>query len=106
MHTEGRGYDLHAVRGAELRCVEVKGRAGSASAAGIALTGGELVQAAQRGDCYWLYVVDHCADGTGNLYGAWQNPIRTFGGGFTGIRLWRLPGSELSAALDKQGDTS
>ena len=106
VHTEGRGYDLHAERGAELRCVEVKGRAGSASASGITLTGGELVQAAQRGDSYWLYVVDHCADGTGHLYGAWQNPIRTFGGGFTGIRLWRLPGSELSAALDKQGDIS
>ena len=106
VHTQGRGYDLHAVRGAEQRCVEVKGRAGRASATGIALTGGELAQAAQLGDDYWLYVVDQCADGTGNLYGAWQNPIQTFQGGFTGVRLWRLPGSELKAALGKQGDIS
>ena len=106
VHTEGRGYDLHAVRGAEQRCVEVKGRAGKASTTGITLTGGELAQAAQLGDDYWLYVVDECADGIGHLYGAWKNPIQTFPGGFTDIPLWRLPGSELKAALDKQGDTS
>ena len=106
VHTEGRGYDLHAVRGSEQRCVEVKGRAGKASTTGITLTGGELAQAAQLGDEYWLYVVDECAAGTGHLYGAWKNPIQTFPGGFTDIPLWRLPGSELKAALDKQGDIS
>ena len=106
VHTEGHGYDLRAERGSEQRCVEVKGRAGKASSAGITLTGGELVQAAQRGDDYWLYVVDECADGIGHLYGRWQNPIRTFPGGFIDIPLWRLPGSQLKAALDKQGDIS
>ena len=42
VHTEDRGYDLLAERGAEQRCIEVKGRAGNASNTGIELTGGEL----------------------------------------------------------------
>ena len=104
VHTEGHGYDLYAERGSEQRCVEVKGRTGSASSVGVRLTGGELARASQLGDEYWLYVVENCFDGEGRLYGAWQNPAETFRDSFTDVSIVRLPGSELKAALDKQGD--
>ena len=100
---DGRGYDLHAIKAAEQRCVEVKGRKGSASTSGVALTGGELLEAAQLGDDYWLYVVEHCNDGTGRLYGAWPNPAQTFRGRFTDVPTARLAGSELKAALPSRG---
>ena len=101
VHTENKGFDLLADRGAEQRCVEVKGRAGSASSTGIELTGGELDEARQRGDRYWLYVVEHCEDGTGRLYDAWQNPARVFQDKFKSVPVVRLPGSTLKAARGK-----
>ena len=104
VHTEGHGYDLHAERGPEQRCVEVKGRAGNASNTGVTLTGGELAKASQLGDEYWLYVVENCFDGEGRLYGAWQNPAETFRDSFIDVPIVRLPGSELKAALGKQGE--
>ena len=106
MHTDGHGYDLLAARGAEQRCIEVKGRAGSASTVGIILTSGELTAAEQLGNEYWLYVIDHCADGAGRIYGAWQNPWKVFRDRFNDIALVRLAGSELKAALHHQGDHS
>ncbi|MXW97847.1 MAG: DUF3883 domain-containing protein [Acidimicrobiaceae bacterium] len=99
VHTEGGGYDLYAERGAEQRCVEVKGLAGSAASAGVRLTGGELAKAAQLGDEYWLYVVENCVDGEGRLYAAWQNPAETFRDSFTDVPVVRLSGSRLKAAL-------
>ena len=104
VHTEGHGYDLYAERGSEQRCIEVKGRTGSASSVGVRLTGGELARASQLGDEYWLYVVEKCFDGEGRLYGAWQNPAETFRDSFTDVSIVRLAGSQLKAALDKQGD--
>jgi hypothetical protein len=101
---QGRGYDLHAVKGPAQRCVEVKGRRGSAASVGVSLTGGELLQAAQLGGDYWLYIIDGCEDGTGHLYGAWPNPAETFQGRFKDVPLVRLPGGELKAALAKTGD--
>ena len=106
VHTEGRSYDLHAERGAEQRCVEVKGLAGNASTSGIRLTGGELAKAAQLGDEYWLYVVDNCIDGDGRLYAAWQDPAEKFQDSFQDVDVVRLPGSELKAALGKQGEAA
>ena len=101
---DGRGYDLHAVRAAEQRCVEVKGRKASAASTGVSLTGGELIEAAQLGADYWLYVVENCTDGTGRLYGAWPNPAETFRGRFIDVPTVRLAGGELKAALHLQGD--
>ena len=101
---DGRGYDLHAVKAADQRCVEVKGRRGSAASVGVSLTGGELLEAVQLGDYYWLYVVENCADGTGSLYGAWPNPAETFRGRFTDVPTVRLAGGELKAALPQAGD--
>ena len=106
VHSEDRGYDLLAVRGAEQRCIEVKGRAGNASNTGIELTGGELNSADQLGDDYWLYVVENCSGGEGELCGAWQNPAEIFRERFIDVPVVRLPGSELKAAADKQGDIS
>ncbi len=104
VHTEGGGYDLHAQRAAELRCVEVKGLAGSSASAGIRLTGGELATAAQFGDDYWLYVVENCVNGEGHLYAAWQNPAKTFHDSFTDVPVLRLSGSHLKAALAEPGE--
>ncbi len=103
VHRENRGYDLHAVRGSEQRCVEVKGRAGQASSGGVSLTGGELIQAAQLGDQYWLYVVDNCFDGKGRLFGRWQNPVEVFHEWLEDTPVYRLAGSRLKQALDQQG---
>ena len=104
VHTEGHAYDLHAERGSEQRCVEVKGLAGNASSAGVRLTGGELAKASQLADEYWLYVVENCFDGEGRLYAAWQNPAETFRDSFIDVPIVRLLGSDLKAALGKQGD--
>ena len=106
VHTDGHGSDLLAARGAAQRCIDVKGRAGSASTVGIILTSGELTAAEQLDDEYWLYVIDQCADGAGRIYGAWQNPWKVFRDRFNDIALVRLAGSELKAALHNQGDHS
>ena len=106
VHTEGHSYDLYAERGSEQRCVEAKGLAGNASSTGVRLTGGELAKASQLGDEFWLYVVENCFDGEGRLYGAWQNPAETFRDSFIDVPIVRLPGSQLKAALDKQGEAA
>ena len=98
VHTENIGFDLLAVRGADQRCIEVKGCRGSASSKGIELTGGELEAARTMGDEYWLYVVDYCEDGAGTLFGAWQNPEKVFRDEFKPVPMVRLPGSALKAA--------
>ena len=103
VHTEGDSYDLYAERGSDQRCIEAKGLAGNASSAGVRLTGGELAKASQLGDEYWLYVVENCFDGEGRLYAAWQNPAETFRDSFIDVPIVRLPGSQLKAALSKQG---
>jgi hypothetical protein len=55
------GYDLLArhKQSGEQRCVEVKGFTGPMAA--VWLEQNEWAQALQRGDDYWLYVVDECA---------------------------------------------
>ncbi len=106
VHSERRGYDLLARRGAEQRCVEVKGCQERATSAGIELTGGELLKASQLGDDYWLYVVEGCSDGVGRLLGPWQNPAEIFRDRFRDVQIVRLPGSALKAALPKQGEVS
>ena len=98
VHKEDLGFDLLAERGADQRCVEVKGRRGSASSTGIELTGGELEAARTMGNEYWLYVVDRCEDGIGRLFSAWQNPERVFRDDFKPVPAVRLPGSALKAA--------
>lgn len=102
VHTEGRGYDLHASRGREQRLIEVKGVWRTASSQGISLTANEILIATQHGRDYWLYVVDECHDGRGRLYGSYPDPVATFGDLSTGHVVVHVPGSALKAALTTQ----
>jgi len=102
VHTEGRGYDLHANRGREQRLVEIKGVWRAASSQGISLTANEILIATQHGKDYWLYVVDQCHDGTGNLYGVYPDPVRAFGDLSTRQVIVHVPGSALKAARDTE----
>ena len=105
VHTEGRGFDLHARKGSRQRCVEVKGIAGRASSRGISLTGNELLMAGQHGADYWLYVVDHCDEG-GELYAAYQDPASIFAQRISDAGVLRINGSDLEAAKDQRGEAA
>ncbi len=98
VHTEGRGYDLEARRHSQIRQVEVKGVAGDASSAGIRMTGNEVLIATQHRTSYWLYVVDQCSDGTGRLFGAYEDPATLFSTDMVGDAIFRVPGSTLKNA--------
>jgi len=102
VHTEDRGYDLHASRGREQRLVEVKGVWQTASSQGISMTSNEVLIATQHGRDYWLYVVDKCQDGSGTLYGTYSDPARTFADLATGTVIVHVPGSALKAAREKE----
>jgi superfamily II DNA or RNA helicase len=99
------GYDLHAIRGAEQRCVEVKGVWHAATSDGIRLIGNEILVATQQRRDYWLYVVEQCADGKGTLFGSFQDPVSTFEGLIKQEAVFRVPGSALKAARDKAAAT-
>ncbi len=99
VHTEGRGYDLHARRYSQIRCVEVKGVAGSAASDGVRMTGNEVLIATQHRKDYWLYVVDRCADGAGRFFGAYEDPATLFSDDMKGDTIFRVPGSSLKNAL-------
>jgi len=58
--------------------------------------------ATQHGKDYWLYVVDQCCDGTGNLYGVYADPARTFGDLTRAQVIVHVPGSALKAARDTE----
>ena len=106
VHSSNRGYDLHATRGRSRRLVEVKGVWESAASNGVRLTGNEVLIATQHGRDYWLYVVDQCRDGIGQLYGAFQDPVDTFAADITGDVVFRIPGSSLSRARLTEGPRS
>ena len=61
VHKKNLGYDLTSLdlKSGDLRLIEVKGLAGAAS--DVLLTPNERRVAEDRPDCYWLYVVTHCA---------------------------------------------
>jgi hypothetical protein len=100
--TEGRGYDLLGVRGNQQRCVEVKGTWGSAASTGIRMTGNEVLIATQQRFDYWLYVVDQCSDGHGQLFGAFADPVTLFRSDIKAEAIFKVPGSSLNAARDKE----
>ncbi len=105
VHLEGRGYDLYATRGQTQRCVEVKGVWNSASSQGIRLTGNEILIATQQGNDYWLYVIDECSNGEGNVYGVYRDPIATFDGIIKQDAIFTVPGSALKAARDGEAQS-
>ena len=101
VHTEKLGYDLKATKGSKFRAVEVKGIRGSAASSGIKVTGAELATAGMLGPDYWLYVVDRCADGTGELFARWCDPATVFAGATQDISALRINGSDLAAAKER-----
>ena len=101
VHTEKLGYDLKATKGSKFRAVEVKGIKGSAASTGIKMTGAELATAGMHGPDYWLYVIDHCADGTGELFAAWSDPAAVFADATKDVAVLRIKGSDLSAAKER-----
>lgn len=101
VHSENRGYDLQARRGREQRLVEVKGVWDSAASRGIRLTGNEVLMAMQHRRDFWLYVVDHCKDRRGTLFGSFRDPIDVFAGDIRGDAVFRIPGSSLRTARDR-----
>ena len=66
------------------------------------MTGNEVAKAAILGDDYWLYVTDHCRDGTGTLYAAYRNPASVFADAAKDVPVLRIAGSELKAAKEEQ----
>ena len=101
VHTEKLGYDLKATKGSKFRAVEVKGIKGSAASSGIKLYNTELATAGMLGSDYWLYVVDHCAEGVGELFDAWPDPATVFAGATQDIPVLRIKGSDLTAAKER-----
>jgi hypothetical protein len=67
------------------------------------MTGHELLIAQQLGQGYWLYVVDHCRDGDGRLFGVYQDPADRFDELMKDLTTVVLPGSAL--VLAQEGDS-
>ena len=61
VHKKDLGYDITSLdlQSGELRLIEIKGLA--AATGSIVLTPNERRVAEDRPDCYWLYIVTHCA---------------------------------------------
>lgn len=95
VHTEDRGYDLHASRGSQQRCVEVKGVWANASSKGVSLTGNEVLIASQLASDYWLYVVDQCNAG-GRIYGTYCDPANVFNNSMRALGTVHINGSDLA----------
>lgn len=98
IHSQNRGYDLYALKGAQRKLVEVKGVWDSAAANGIRMTGNEVLIATQHRSEYWLYVVDQCANGVGTVFGTYKDPASLFAGDMSGDAIFKVPGSSLKRA--------
>lgn len=92
--TAGVGYDLLArhKQSGDQRCVEVKGFTAEMNA--IWLEQNEWAQALQRGDDYWLYVVDHCQTAP-VVRVRTKDPAYVFGSGTRKIQRFRVNLSQL-----------
>jgi hypothetical protein len=90
------GYDLLARHrnNNDQRCVEVKGFTGAMGP--VWLEQNEWAQALQRGDDYWLYVVDHCASQP-VIEVRTKNPAQQFGEGVGKIQRFQIRLSQLKA---------
>jgi len=102
VQTQGRGFDLLARKGSKQRMVEVKGIWRTASTTGVDLTGKEVLIATQHTDDYWLYVIDHCENGTGRIYGIFQDPMSLFRTDISGAVTVTIPGSSLKDATSTE----
>ena len=92
--TAGVGYDLlarHKHTG-EQRCVEVKGHTGPLGP--VWMEQNEWAQALQRGDDYWLYVVDNCGTNA-TVEVRTRNPASVYGIGAGRIQRFQIKVSQL-----------
>ena len=92
--TAGVGYDLlarHRQNG-DQRCVEVKGF--TEAMGPVWLEQNEWAQALQRGDDYWLYVVEECGSQP-MVRARVQNPANIFGSGANKIQRFQIKLSQL-----------
>jgi superfamily II DNA or RNA helicase len=101
VHSEDRGYDLHATRGRDQRCIEIKGIWESASSTGVSLTANEVLIASQLGADYWLYVADRCGGG-GRIFGIYRDPSAIFADSMRGLGTVHITGSALVSARDSE----
>lgn len=94
------GYDLLArnARAGDQRCVEVKGFTKGMEP--VCLEQNEWAQALQRGDDYWLYVVENC-ETTPTVVVRVQNPAAAFGGGVGKIQRFQIKLSQLKEHASK-----
>jgi hypothetical protein len=98
--TAAVGYDLlarHRQNG-DQRCIEVKGFTGAM--ASVWLEQNEWAQALQRGDDYWLYVVDQCAS-VPTVQVRIRNPAAVFGGRTGTIQRFQIKLSQLRERADQ-----
>ena len=102
VHTEDRGYDLHASRGREQRLVEVKGVWQTASSHGISMTGNEVLIATQHGQRLLALRRRQMPGRHRHLYGTYPDPARTFADLSTGTVIVHVPGSALKAARERE----
>lgn len=92
VRVEERGYDLRATRDRDQWLVIAKGVWRSVGPEGILLHGNQLLMAAQHRRDYWLYVVEHCHDGLGALFGSFRDPLEAFAQDLNGEAVVRLSG--------------
>ena len=97
VHQSGCGYDLHATRGYEQRCVEVKGLQADISP-GIMLELSEWLMAQQYRDDYWVYVIVDCASEP-RLFAAYRNPVAVFGDEKQLVQRFHITASTLRRVL-------
>jgi superfamily II DNA/RNA helicase len=93
------GFDLLSLKGADRRCIEVKGRAGVGA---VELTWSEFAKAIELGDDYWLYVVLDCATPQPRLYRV-QNPARALANAWSSnldVRYAVAPQSVIDASAE------
>jgi superfamily II DNA or RNA helicase len=97
VHQSGCGYDLHATREYEQRCVEVKGLQ-TDIAPGIMLESSEWLMAQQYRDDYWVYVIVDCASEP-RLFAAYRNPVAVFGDEKQLVQRFHVAASTLRRVL-------
>ncbi len=101
VRAEGRGFTLRAMRGEQQHMVAARGTWRSAEEDGLVLDGNEILLAAQHRADYLLFVVEHCHDGRGVLYGTFPDPVAVFADWVRGGAVTRVSGPALRSALDR-----
>ena len=101
------GFDLYETDGSnkQIRWVEVKAMTGSLNDRPVGMSHTQFYYAKERGDAYWLYIVEHATDPTQARVLRIQNPAAhaktfTFDRGWSEIAQMEAPSRE-----SRQGET-